>query len=147
MALDSKTPPQPQIFSAGGVVVNAHGEVIVVNQRHRSWSLPKGHIDPGEDAMQAARREIMEETGITALEFIRDLGHFGRYVNQLDEHGRPQFKDIHIFLFRTTEQELRPQDPENPEARWVPIAAVADLLSFPEDQAFFRSIASLLTNI
>src|SRR3989344_5541862 len=47
--------------SAGGVVVNEKGEVLIVNQNGDSWSLPKGHIDPGETAIEAARREIGDE--------------------------------------------------------------------------------------
>jgi 8-oxo-dGTP pyrophosphatase MutT (NUDIX family) len=50
--------------SAGGVVTNEEGEILVVSQRGTSWSLPKGHIDPGEDALVAAKREIYEESGI-----------------------------------------------------------------------------------
>ena len=49
--------------SAGGVVLNKKGEVLVVSQRGTSWSLPKGHIDKGEDALGAAKREIYEESG------------------------------------------------------------------------------------
>ena len=54
--------------SAGGVVVNAEGKVLVVNQHGTSWSLPKGHIEDGEDALAAARREIYEESGVSDLE-------------------------------------------------------------------------------
>lgn len=49
--------------SAGGVVVNQKGEILVVNQDKTSWSLPKGHIDNNESAEVAARREIYEECG------------------------------------------------------------------------------------
>ncbi len=33
---------------AGGIVINRKQEVAIVNQNHDSWSLPKGHMDPGE---------------------------------------------------------------------------------------------------
>src|SRR5256885_8335085 len=64
--------------TAGGVVVNAAGEILVVSQRGTSWSLPKGHIDPGEDALEAAKREIWEESGVSELELVRELGTYER---------------------------------------------------------------------
>lgn len=60
--------------SAGGVVSNTSREILVVNQHGESWSLPKGHIEKGETAIEAARREIDEESGITELELVRELG-------------------------------------------------------------------------
>ena len=42
--------------SAGGVVLNINKDVLIVNQNYDSWSLPKGHIDPGETAFEAAKR-------------------------------------------------------------------------------------------
>ena len=36
-------------YSAGGVVLNKKGKVLVVNQKLIDWSLPKGHIEKGED--------------------------------------------------------------------------------------------------
>ena len=130
-----------QTRSAGGVVLNARGEVLVVNQRGNSWSLPKGHIDPGEDIQAAARREIAEEAGITELVFVRDLGVIERA--RIGRHGGEdpsEMKQIHIGLFTTTQDELKPLDPQNPEARWVRKEDVADLLTHPKDKAFFRSI-------
>ena len=41
--------------SAGGVVINQNEDVLVVSQQGISWSLPKGHIEVGEDAVTAAR--------------------------------------------------------------------------------------------
>jgi 8-oxo-dGTP pyrophosphatase MutT (NUDIX family) len=57
---------------AGGVVTNNEGKVLVVSQHGTSWSLPKGHINPGENALVAAKREIYEESGIRDLELIRE---------------------------------------------------------------------------
>ncbi len=58
------------IEAAGGVVLRTEGgepEVLVVHRvRHEDWSLPKGKLDPGERAEDAAVREVEEETGVRA---------------------------------------------------------------------------------
>lgn len=123
------------------MVVNADGEVLVVSQRGTSWSLPKGHIDPGESALEAARREIYEESGIRDLELIGELGTYERRkigVNGGDD--RSELKAITMFLFRTSERLLRPVDPDNPEARWVERSKVATLLTHERDKEFFRGV-------
>lgn len=57
--------------SAGGIVINEKREIcLLVSQHGTSWSLPKGHIEKGEDAMMAAKREIYEETGISVKDKI-----------------------------------------------------------------------------
>jgi ADP-ribose pyrophosphatase YjhB (NUDIX family) len=125
--------------SAGGIVLNSIGEVLVVNQNRNSWSLPKGHIDKGEDAIVAAVREIYEESGVKDLEFIKDLGKYERFkigLNGKDDHS--ELKTIHMFLFRTKQMELKPIDKENPEARWVKRNEVSKLLTHPKDREFFK---------
>jgi 8-oxo-dGTP pyrophosphatase MutT (NUDIX family) len=127
--------------SAGGVVINNEGEVLVVSQRGTSWSFPKGHIDPAETAVVAARREIYEESGILDLEFIRELGTYERYkigVNGGEDHS--ELKEITMFLFRTSETLLRPVDEDNPEARWVERSKVEALLTHERDKQFFRGV-------
>lgn len=128
--------------SAGGVVVNPEGKILVVNQRGTSWSLPKGHIEKGEDALAAAQREILEESGIDQLEFVRELGSYQRYRIGKGGVGEDtsDLKTIVMFLFRTSETELKPKDPQNPEARWVEKDKVADLLTHPKDKEFFIEI-------
>lgn len=132
--------------AAGGVVLNQQGQVLVVNQKGNSWSLPKGHIDPGEDELTAAKREITEESGITELELIKNLGWYQRYKIALDGGDElSELKTIHMFLFKTTQDKLAPQDPDNPEARWVEPNAVVDLLTHRKDKEFFQSIISSLS--
>lgn len=127
--------------SAGGVVLNGKGEVLIVSQYGRTWSLPKGHIDRGEDALTAARREIGEETGIRELTLLGELGSYGRYKIGLEgADDLSEQKTIHLFLFRTTQTVLKPMDPKHPEARWVKKEAVAGLLTHRKDKEFFLSI-------
>ena len=89
-------------YSAGGVVLNKNGEVLVVNQNSDSWSLPKGHIDPGEDALTAAKREIEEESGIPQdmLVLVKELGAYERNMIALDGgEDNSELKHITMFQF------------------------------------------------
>src|ERR1700679_3416118 len=127
--------------TAGGVVLNAKGQVLIVNQNRSSWSLPKGHVDPGEDPFQAAMREIKEESGINKLDFLSILGSYGRYkIGLTAQDDKSEWKILLFFLFKTPQNELKPEDPHNPEARWIDPDKVEALLTHPKDKAFFKSI-------
>jgi 8-oxo-dGTP pyrophosphatase MutT (NUDIX family) len=124
--------------SAGGIVINRRGEILVVSQHGTSWSLPKGRIEEGEDKLAAARREIHEESGITRLELIEDLGSYERFkLSGTAGEDRSELKTIHMFVFTTDEEELNPIDPENPEAIWTERTRVVELLTHPKDREFF----------
>ena len=131
--------------SAGGVVLDLQGRVLVVSQNGDSWSLPKGHLDAGEDELAAARREIREETGVSELELLETLGTYERPKIARKGGSDPvEMKRITLFLFRTRQTELKPLDPHNPEARWVLREGVAELLTHPRDKEFFLSILKRL---
>ncbi len=131
--------------SAGGVVLNTKGEVLVVNQKGTSWSLPKGHIENGESELQAAIREIYEESGVKHLELVRTLGSYTRYRIGIDgKDNLNELKEIHLFLFRTNEMELKPIDPENPVAVWVSKEKVVDLLTHPRDIEFYTTLLDII---
>ncbi len=131
--------------SAGGVVLNSLGQVLVVNQNGNSWSLPKGHLDAGEDELAAARREIYEESGVKELELVRKLGAYERPRIGLHGGNDPQeIKRITLFLFRTKQTALMSVDPENPEARWVDRDQVAGFLTHAKDKEFYLNILKQL---
>ena len=132
-------------LSAGGVVLNPKGQVLVVNQFGTSWSLPKGHIDPGEDALAAAKREIREESGVKTLRLVRELGVYTRFrISLAGGDDQSEMKQIRMFLFRTRQNRLKPEDPHNPEARWVEPSKVEALLTHAKDKEFFRDVLESL---
>ncbi len=134
--------------SSGGVVVSPKGLILVVNQNGNSWSLPKGHIDEGESTLDAAKREIYEESGVQKLQLIKELGTYERpKISIRGGDDVSETKRITLFLFKTTQTILRPVDPENPEARWVNALEVADLLTHPKDKDFFLSILPKIKDV
>jgi 8-oxo-dGTP pyrophosphatase MutT (NUDIX family) len=128
--------------SAGGIIVGAKGLIVVVNQNGLSWSLPKGGIEKGESPKEAASREIEEETGLTKVDFIKELGTYQRYQISADGKGEntDSLRVITLFLCSTLEEELTPIDPDNPEAKWVEPDKVVGLLTHPKDKEFYLKV-------
>lgn len=131
----------PDEISAGGVVLDEEGRTIVIVPTRRSASgakvtaLPKGHIDPGEDAETAALREVREEAGIEA-EIIEKLGDV-RYWYQ--RAGRSIPKQVTFFLMRYVGGDPADHDDEVEEARWVPLEEAHALLSFQGERDMVRA--------
>ena len=134
-----------QTQCAGGIVYNDDKKIVIVNQNYDSWSLPKGHIDPGETTLEAAIREIYEETGLDKPQYIKPLGHYGRYRIGLDgKDDKSEYKTITMFLFKSNENKLQPQDPNNPEAKWVSVEKAIELLTHKADKCFLKNLFPLL---
>ncbi len=134
-------------ISAGGVVLNRRRQVLIVNQRGNSWSLPKGHVDPGEQLLDAAQREIHEEAGVSDVELIHYLGSYERFrIGKSGGEDRTEAKELHFFLFRSKQLQLVPVDAEHhPEARWVSHHVVPTMLTHPRDRDFFvRQLSFIL---
>jgi 8-oxo-dGTP pyrophosphatase MutT (NUDIX family) len=124
------TSEQAREFSAGGVVVRGEEVVVIVPTRRaadgsRVLALPKGHVDPGETPIEAATREVREETGIVAAP-VRELGE-SRYWYRRD--GRTIAKAVAFFLFDFIEGDIGDHDDEVEEVRWIGLAEAQTSLS------------------
>jgi ADP-ribose pyrophosphatase YjhB (NUDIX family) len=134
-------------FSAGGLVVDlageqAHGALIGRTDRHGRllWSLPKGHIEAGETAEQAAVREIEEETGIVGA----ILGELGTVEFWFVADGRRVHKTVRHFLLRATGGELSDADVEVSEVAWVPLSRIRAQLAYPDERGLIDTAGRLL---
>lgn len=128
--------------SAGGIVIGESGTLALVHHdRGGKWTFPKGHIDEGEDDETAARREIAEETGLTDLELIDDLGSYERFRSGLDTvDDASELKEIRMFLFAASLSATLAPTMEIDRAEWVPYREAGALLSHPKDKVWFASV-------
>jgi 8-oxo-dGTP pyrophosphatase MutT (NUDIX family) len=118
-------------FSAGGVVVrNDGGQVVflLIRDSYKNWGFPKGHIETGEKAEDAARREVTEETGLADVA-VRGC------LDEIDWHFRFRGQVIHkicrFFLMETGESETSPQRAEGITAcRWASFEEALALISY-----------------
>ena len=127
-----------KVICSGGIVVNKNKGIVIVNQNNDSWSLPKGHVEANESFIDAAKREIFEESGLQNIKLIKSLGSYDRYrIGLTGEDDQTELKTIYMFLFTTKQNKLQPLDPLNPEAIWASIPTVQKLLTHKKDKEFF----------
>ena len=123
-------------FSAGGVVVNEHGETVVIVPSRRAadgsrvLALPKGHPDADEAPEDAALREVREEAGVD-VEVVGPLGEV-RYVYQ--RNGRRVAKVVAFFLLRYRSGRPEDHDAEVEMARWMSLREATTALTYPGER-------------
>jgi 8-oxo-dGTP pyrophosphatase MutT (NUDIX family) len=120
-------PKQPR--AAGAVVFRRteRGIRILVLRAYKNWDFPKGLVDPGEEQLSCAKREVREETGLSELDFP-----FGdEFKETLPYSGN---KVARYYLAETAEHDIElpvsPElgRPEHHEYRWVTFDEAEDLL-------------------
>ena len=118
------------IEAAGGVLWRRTSSdkvkiLLVHRPRYDDWSLPKGKLEPGESARNAAVREVEEETGLRCK-----VGDELAELRYKDRKGRA--KRVRYWAMRPVDGEFEPND-EVDEVRWVPLADVGDVLTYGHD--------------
>ena len=104
------------------------------------WSLPKGHIEAGETAEEAAVREVEEETGIIGR-VVAPLGTIDFWFVAED---RRVHKTVHHFLLRALGGELSDSDVEVSEVAWVPLDELESRLAYADERRLIRRATELL---
>jgi 8-oxo-dGTP pyrophosphatase MutT (NUDIX family) len=130
-------------FSAGGVVVRrfrGRPFVAVVRVRDDVLALPKGHPDEDESALEAARREVREETGLVA-DPVEKLGDIRYWYWR--EGGRV-LKIVSFFLFRWRSGSVRDHDREVEEAAWIPLEEAPTRLAYSGEREMAAAALSRL---
>ena len=134
--------------SAGGLVVADYGiaepAAVLIGRLDRRgrllWSMPKGHIEPGETAEETAVREVAEETGVVS-QVVAPLGTIDFWFV---ENGRRIHKTVHHFLLRPTGGALSDADHEVAEVAWVPLSEVTTRLAHGDERALASRALTIL---
>ena len=125
-------------YRAGGIVINKEGKIVLTNEH--LWGFPRGGVEEDEDYLSAAKREVLEETGLDQFESIEELGIYERYPNDITKDTPGAYPmEIHMFLFKVnTEQELKPLDSNVKEVGWFTYEEALERLTNDEDRRFLE---------
>jgi 8-oxo-dGTP pyrophosphatase MutT (NUDIX family) len=109
---------------------------------YRNWDFPKGQVEPGEDPLAAARREVREETLIEDLEF-----KWGEVYQETGPYGNRKIARYYLAATRT-EKIILPVSPElgrpeHHEGRWVAPETALSLVA-PRLQPVVRWAAAIV---
>ncbi|MEO7206482.1 MAG: NUDIX domain-containing protein [Steroidobacteraceae bacterium] len=123
-------PQHARRFSAGVVVVHvAHAGVqYLLLRAYKNWDFPKGLVEPGEQPLDAAVREVKEETTLENLSFdwgkdYRDTGPYNK--GKISRYYLARSNDTQVHLLINPELGF----PEHQEARWVGFETALGMVS------------------
>ncbi len=127
--VDKHDPPREGIetvyrYAIQAIIINPKdGKVLTLKWKKLPWrTFITGGVDEGEDAVEGAKREILEETGYKNLKFVRNLGeiielHF--YANHKEENRKAHFQGILFELENDERDQVSSKEKEIHEAEWM----------------------------
>ena len=121
--------------TSGGVVFRRNSkdqsvEILLIKDTKNRWTIPKGHVEPGEETGATAEREIMEETG---LEHIEALSWLGKVNFRYRREQSLVLMTMHIWLVKA----LKDTDKLNPEEwlsgiKWFKASDAIDKIAYDD---------------
>jgi 8-oxo-dGTP pyrophosphatase MutT (NUDIX family) len=121
--------------TAGGVIFRRDAktqklEILLIQDAKDRWTIPKGHVEEGEEPKQTAEREINEETGLKEMKVFNWLGKVSfRY-----RRGQTLvLMTMHIYLVQALgdTNELNPEDWLN-DIKWFPAPVAIDKIAYDD---------------
>lgn len=126
-------------FSAGGILLNPENKIYLIHELERDeWALPKGTIEKGETPLEAAQREIGEETGYKEIEVRTNEAFFiNNYETIHHGTGEPLDKTVYLFIFKTNSMDqVKTDEMENEglEGDWFTFEQALERITHPEQK-------------
>ena len=123
-----------------GIILLNHENNIFVGKRidnpKNSWQMPQGGVDQNENFLQAAKRELKEETGIKSVKLIKELDGWFKYdlPNYLlgklwkgKYRGQKQKWFVMKFLGKSDEINVKTKNPEFLNWKWIELSQLSNI--------------------
>ncbi|TMQ19858.1 MAG: NUDIX hydrolase [Candidatus Rokuibacteriota bacterium] len=127
-------------FSAGGLVLDTEGRVLLIRARDLRdqpvWTLPKGALKPGESSVDAALREVQEETGYRC-EIVREMAPVTYWFQR---GGRRIRKTVRWYLMRPLAK-VGEHDHEVDEVLWADRTDAEARLRYDSDRRLLATVS------
>ena len=135
----NKNQELPLRIGVGIVLLNHENNIFVgkrIDNPKNSWQMPQGGVDQNEDFLQAAKRELEEETGIKSVKLIKELDGWFKYdlpkylLGKLWKgkyRGQKQKWFIMKFLGKSNEINVKTKNAEFFKWKWVKPSELPEL--------------------
>ena len=130
----------PLRSGVGIVVLNKKNKIFVarrIDNPKNFWQMPQGGIDPGEEYLSAALRELKEETGIKSVDLIKEIDELLTYelpqnllgiIWKGKYRGQKQKWFLMKFLGRDDEINIKTNKPEFLEWKWIELDKITEVV-------------------
>ena len=105
-------------------------EILLIQDSKERWTIPKGHIEPGETAKMTARREIEEETGLKNVSILSWLGKIHFKYRRLD---KLVLMTTQVYLVQALDKNEMPMKEKWMKGiAWFPFTKALDLIEYDD---------------
>lgn len=117
-----------------GAVIFDNDKVLVLKQVQGHWGFPKGHVENNETEIETAIREIKEETNLDV-----EINEKFRYVETYSPKENVT-KDVVFFVAKKIGGDVKPQEEEVSEIKWVSPKEALQLVSYESSKIVMEKI-------
>ncbi|MBI5227867.1 NUDIX domain-containing protein [Candidatus Micrarchaeota archaeon] len=130
------------LFRKGATEVDRRYLILQYSAKH--WDFPKGHVEKGEDEIDTAKRETLEETGVDDLVFVPDFREHISYYYSMK--GKKFYKDVYFFLAKTSITKIKLSH-EHIGFEWLSYEEAISRLTYDNAKEILKKAENLLLKI
>jgi ADP-ribose pyrophosphatase YjhB (NUDIX family) len=136
----------PGHFTASAFVLSPERDalLLILHGKLGLWLQPGGHVEDSDASLlEAARREVAEEVGLTELELLEPAPLDVDIHDIPARKGEPEHAHFDVrYLFRATTREVHAGS-DAKDARWVKLSEIGDEGSLRSDESVLRAVRKL----
>ena len=140
----------PLRIGVGIILLNHKNDIFVgkrIDNPQNSWQMPQGGVDKNENFLEAAKRELEEETSVKTIELIKELDGWLKYdlpKNLLGKlwngkyRGQKQKWFVMKFLGKTDEINVKTKNPEFLEWKWINPSKLSEIAVHFKAEVYYK---------